>query len=228
MLAQERLAERRALPSPNVSSDPENVSLDDVLHSKNVVWDSSIVLAEDRLTPGGTVWLTGLPASGKSTLAKALEARLLHDGCPAARLDGDNLRHGLCGDLGFTMADREENVRRIAHVAKLLAEAGVLAVVAVVSPYEESRQRARSLHEDAGLRFVEVFVDTPLAVCESRDPKGLFARARAGELAGMTGIDDPYEPVAEPELHLRHPWSVEDAVERLVAMLRPALSAGTA
>ena len=182
--------------------------------------------AEDRLTPGGTVWLTGLPASGKSTLAKALEARLLHGGCPAARLDGDNLRHGLCGDLGFTMADREENIRRIAHVAKLLAEAGVIAVVAVVSPYAESRQRARSLHEEAGLRFVEVFVDTPLSVCESRDPKGLFALARAGELDGMTGIDDPYEPVVEADLHLRHPWAVETAVGRLVELLPPAAARG--
>jgi bifunctional enzyme CysN/CysC len=148
------------------------------------------------------VWFTGLPAAGKSTIASAVEERLVLGGHPAFRLDGDNLRHGLNGDLGFDEAARCENVRRTAHVARLLAEAGMVALVSLVSPYARDRRVAAELHAEARLPFVEVFVDAPLAVCEQRDPKGLYARARAGELVGLTGVDAPYEPPVAPDLVL--------------------------
>ena len=146
-----------------------------------------------------TVWLTGLSGSGKSSVAVELERQLVQAGRPAYLLDGDNLRMGLNGDLGFSAADRAENVRRVAHVARLFADAGLVSIVPLISPYREGRDLARRLHEAAELRFAEVFVDTPLAVCEARDPKGLYAKARAGELKGMTGIDDPYESPVNPE-----------------------------
>ncbi len=168
-----------------------------------VVWHRTTVSREERATRGLTVWLTGLSASGKSTIAAELERRLVASGRPAYLLDGDNLRHGLNVDLGFSSADRAENVRRVGEVAKLLADAGVVAIVAAISPYQEDRDRIRAAHRQAGLRFVEVFVDTPLEVCESRDPKGLYARARAGEIIGFTGVDDPYEPPESPEIVLR-------------------------
>jgi bifunctional enzyme CysN/CysC len=148
------------------------------------------------------VWFTGLSGSGKSTVAAAVERRLLEAGRHAYLLDGDNLRHGLNGDLGFTAADRDENVRRVAEVARLFADAGVVALVPLISPYRAGRERARALHAAAGVPFVEVFVDTPIELCEQRDPKGLYAKARAGELRGFTGIDDPYEAPAAPELVL--------------------------
>ena len=134
-------------------------------------------------TRGATVWLTGLPASGKSTIAARLERALVEAGRPAYLLDGDNVRHGLSGDLGFSPGDRAENIRRVAHVARLFADAGVVAIVSLVSPSAADRALARELHEAAGLPFVEVFVDTPVEVAERRDPKGLYARARAGECA---------------------------------------------
>ena len=168
----------------------------------DVVWHPSDVAAEDRPTRGATVWLTGLSGAGKSTVAAALERLLVQAGRPAYMLDGDNVRHGLSADLGFSAADRAENVRRVGEVAKILAEAGVVAIVSLVSPYREDRQRVRATHEDAGLGFHEIFVDTPLEICEARDPKGLYARARAGRIAGFTGVDDPYEPPVEPALVL--------------------------
>jgi bifunctional enzyme CysN/CysC len=165
---------------------------------------------------GATVWLTGLPAAGKSTIAVAVEERLVTRGRPAYVLDGDNLRHGLCGDLRFSAADRSENVRRAAHVALLLADAGTVALVALVSPYAADREQARRLHERAALPFAEVHVSTPLDECERRDPKGLYARARAGELRGLTGIDDPYEPPASPELELPADLTVRAAVDTVL------------
>jgi len=149
---------------------------------------------------GATVWLTGLSGSGKSTIAVELLARLTAAGVPAYALDGDNLRHGLNGDLGFSAEDRVENIRRVGEVARLFADAGLVAVVPVISPYRSGRDRARRIHEEVGLPFVEVFVDTPIEVCEARDAKGLYARARAGELIGFTGVDDPYEPPERAEL----------------------------
>ncbi len=167
-----------------------------------VVWHPSALARDARPSKGATVWLTGLSGSGKSTVAVEVERTLVATGRPAYLLDGDNLRHGLNGDLGFSAEDRAENVRRVGEVARLFADAGVVAVVPVISPYAADRARVREIHDLAGLPFLEVFVDTPLEVCEARDPKGLYAKARAGELPGFTGIDDPYEAPTAPELRL--------------------------
>ncbi|HEX2070467.1 MAG TPA: adenylyl-sulfate kinase [Thermoleophilaceae bacterium] len=192
--------------------------------SKNVTWHAGAVTREERARVTGgegmTIWLTGLSGSGKSTIAVAVEAALLERGRHAYLLDGDNLRHGLNGNLGFSAEDRAENVRRVGEVAKLLADAGTVALVSLVSPYVADRDRVRAVHDDAGLRFVEVFVDTPLQECERRDPKGLYAKARAGELKGMTGVDDPYEPPSRPELTLR---PTEQSVEQSVADVLSAI-----
>jgi bifunctional enzyme CysN/CysC len=172
----------------------------------NVVWHSGAIDQQDRPTPtrgdGLTLWLTGLSASGKSTVAAAVEKALVEHGRSAYLLDGDNLRHGLNADLGFSRVDRAENVRRTGEVAKVLADAGVVAIAALVSPDREARDRVRAAHEAAGVRFVEIFVDTPLEVCEDRDPKGMYARARTGELSHFTGIDAPYEKPLDPEVRL--------------------------
>ncbi len=171
-------------------------------------------------TEGATLWFTGLSGSGKSTLAAALEAALVEAGRPAYLLDGDDLRHGLNGDLGFAAADRAENVRRTAHVAALLADGGTVALVSLVSPYAADRDAARALHEAAGLRFAEVWVDTPLEVCERRDPKGLYARARRGEIADLTGVGAPYEPPAGAELRIDGgAVAIPDAVAALRSLL---------
>jgi bifunctional enzyme CysN/CysC len=169
----------------------------------HVVWHRGSVQRSERATQGMTVWLTGLSGSGKSTVAAELERRLVASGRPAYLLDGDNLRHGLNANLGFSAADRAENVRRTGEVAKLLADAGIVAIVSLVSPYAADRELVRAAHADASLPFVEVFVDTPLAVCEARDPKGMYAKARAGEISHFTGIDDPYEAPESPHLRLR-------------------------
>ena len=168
----------------------------------DVVWHEGAVARPDRPSAGATVWFTGLSGSGKSTVAVEVERALVARGRAAYLLDGDNLRHGLNADLGFTAADRTENIRRVGEVARLFADAGVVALVPVISPYRADRDRVRASHVAAGLPFVEVFVDTPLDVCEARDPKGLYARARAGEIAGFTGVDDPYEAPARPDLRL--------------------------
>jgi bifunctional enzyme CysN/CysC len=169
---------------------------------------------------GATVWLTGLPASGKSTIAAALERRLVESGRAAYLLDGDNVRHGLSDDLGFAPGDRAEHIRRVGHVARLMADAGVVAVVSLVSPLRRDREVARLLHEAAGLPFVEVHVDTPLEECERRDPKGLYARARAGDLPGFTGVDAPYEPPEDPALRLSTlDTSVAGSVDAILAAL---------
>ena len=169
---------------------------------------------------GATIWITGLPASGKSTLAFAVEAALLAGGRPAYVLDGDNVRTGLCSDLGFGADDRRENVRRVAEVARLFADAGTLAVVALISPDAAGRAAARRVHRDADLPFLEVWMDTPLEVCEGRDPKGLYARARAGTLQGLTGVDAPYDRPDSPDVALR---SVTMTPEEEVAHVLRAL-----
>jgi bifunctional enzyme CysN/CysC len=168
----------------------------------NVVWHEGAVARGQRPSAGATVWFTGLSGSGKSTVAVEVERALVAAGRAAYLLDGDNVRHGLNADLGFSAADRTENIRRIGEVARLFADAGVVALVPVISPYRADRDRARAIHAAVGLPFVEVFVDTPLEVCEARDPKGLYARARAGEIRGFTGIDDPYEAPEHPDLRL--------------------------
>jgi adenylyl-sulfate kinase len=174
--------------------------------SPDVVWhDSGVTRAErwrTRDVHGGTVWFTGLSGSGKSTIASAVAVDLTARGVLTYTLDGDNLRHGLNGDLGFSADARTENVRRVAEVARLFADAGVVALVPIISPCRAGREQARALHDAAGLTFLEVFVDAPLDVCEARDPKGLYAKARAGDLPGFTGIDDPYEPPASADLVL--------------------------
>jgi adenylyl-sulfate kinase len=191
--------------------------------SADTRWHDGAVTAEDRTAAlgfrGATVWFTGLPASGKSTLAVEIEALLIGAGRPALRLDGDNLRHGLNGDLGFSAEDRAENVRRTAHAAALLAEAGVVALVALVSPYEADRAAARAIHEAAGAPFLEVWISTPLDECERRDPKGLYARARAGELPGLTGVGDVYEPPAAPDLAIAGAEPIPAAAARVLAAL---------
>ncbi|MEM7341625.1 MAG: adenylyl-sulfate kinase [Actinomycetota bacterium] len=183
----------------------------------NTVWHPSAVSRTSRWSASGgagvTVWLTGLSGSGKSTVAVELERLLLEAGRPAYLLDGDNLRQGLNGDLGFSAADRDENVRRVAHVARLFADAGVVSIVPLISPYRAARDLARALHDAAELPFLEVFIDTPLEECERRDPKGLYAKARAGEIRGMTGIDDPYEAPISPE----HRFVPEDGTATEVA-----------
>jgi adenylyl-sulfate kinase len=190
--------------------------------SANVTWQVGVVERTQRWDSigqrGATVWFTGLPASGKSTVAAAVEAELVRAGRPAYRLDGDNLRHGVCGDLGFTAADRDRNVRRTAEVARLFADAGLIALVSVVSPYAEARAFAREVHERDGIRFIEVFVNTPIEVCVERDPKGLYARAQAGQLLGFTGIDDPYEAPVAPDVELCC-LDIEVAVERVLEAL---------
>jgi bifunctional enzyme CysN/CysC len=174
--------------------------------SSNVVWHQGAISPDDRAAAlghrGATVWLTGLSGSGKSTVAVELERTLVAAGRPAYILDGDNLRHGLNADLGFTDEDRAENVRRVGEVARLLADAGVVTLVPVISPFRAGREGVRAMHEAAGVPFLEVFVDTPIELCEQRDPKGLYAKARAGEITGFTGIDSPYEAPAVPELVL--------------------------
>ena len=171
---------------------------------------------------GATVWFTGLPGAGKTTIASALELRLLEQGRSAYLLDGDRLRRGICADLGFTRADRDRNVQRVSDLARLLADAGTVAVVALVSPYEAVRSRVRRQHQDDGLPFVEVFVNTPLELCVQRDPKGMYARAAAGELDNFTGVDDPYEPPAAPEIELTPSLTVSEAVDRVLGSLSVA------
>jgi bifunctional enzyme CysN/CysC len=193
--------------------------------SPNVVWHEGAIARSDRWAAtnlgGATVWFTGLSGSGKSSVAVNVERLLLDRGHAAYLLDGDNLRHGLNGDLGFSSEDRDENVRRASEVARLFADAGIVALVPLISPYRSGRGRARAIHDAAGLTFVEVYVNTPIEECERRDPKGLYAKARAGEITGFTGIDDPYEPPDACELEL----SPEDGdalaqAEKVVGLLR--------
>jgi bifunctional enzyme CysN/CysC len=191
------------------------------------VWHDTAVSRDDRWTRHGlhglTVWLTGLSGSGKSSVANGVADRLLAEGVAAYLLDGDNVRHGLNADLGFSAQDRSENVRRLGEVARLMADAGLVVLVPAISPYAADRARARRSHADAGLDFVEVFVDTPLEVCESRDPKGMYRRARAGEIAGFTGIDDPFEPPTEPDLRIV-PAPLDEQVDAVMALIAPIVS----
>lgn len=189
----------------------------------DVVWHSGEVGRPLRHKisggPGVTIWMTGLSGSGKSTIAHAVEASLVKDGRLAYVLDGDNLRHGLNSDLRFSPTDREENVRRVAEVARLMADAGLVTLVPVISPYRRDRERARLLHQEVDLPFFEVFVDTPLELCEARDPKGLYRRARNGDLVGLTGVDAPYEPPSRPDLVISTASSTVEEADRLVRRL---------
>ena len=173
----------------------------------NVTWEDGEISREDRFNilrqRGATIWFTGLSGSGKSTVAIALERALYNIGKLSYRLDGDNVRLGINKNLGFSEADRKENIRRIGEVAKLFGDAGVLSLSSFISPYKGDRDEVRELHEQAGLEFIEVFVDCSLAVAEERDPKGLYKKARAGEIKNFTGIDDPYEAPSNAEIHLK-------------------------
>jgi adenylylsulfate kinase len=187
----------------------------------NVTWHHGEVEPEDRARVLGhqaaCVWLTGLSGSGKSTLARRVERRLVERGVLAYVLDGDNVRHGLNADLGFSADERTENIRRIGEVARLMVDAGVVVLTAFISPYRADRARVREL---LGERFVEVWVSTPIEVCEQRDPKGLYQRARAGEIADFTGIDAPYEAPDAPELTVNTAEADLDAcAEQVVAWL---------
>ena len=173
----------------------------------NVTWQDGQISREDRYQilrqKGVTIWFTGLSGSGKSTIAIALEQALFDIGKLSYRLDGDNVRLGINKNLGFSEQDRKENIRRIGEIAKLFGDAGTIALSSFISPYKADRDEVRELHEAADLEFVEVFVDCSLAVAEERDPKGLYKKARAGLIKNFTGIDDPYEAPAKPEIHLR-------------------------
>ena len=173
----------------------------------NVTWQDGEISREDRGQllgqVGATLWFTGLSGSGKSTIAVALEKALLDKGKLSYRLDGDNIRLGINQNLGFSAEDRKENIRRVGEVSKLFVDAGVIVLSSFISPYEADRNEVRQLHEDAGMTFVEVFVDCSLDEAEKRDPKGLYKKARAGEIKNFTGIDDPYEAPKTPELHLK-------------------------
>ncbi|KAF7275731.1 hypothetical protein GWI33_011325 [Rhynchophorus ferrugineus] len=179
------------------------------------------ILGHLRGFRGCTVWFTGLSGAGKTTLSFELEAYLIQHGIPAYSLDGDNMRTGLCKDLGFSKQDREENIRRVAEVAKLFADAGQICLCSFVSPFAEDREVARRIHKDSDLPFFEVFVDTPLEVCEQRDTKGLYQKARKGIIKGFTGIDQLYETPENPELVVKTVnATVEESTMQVVDMLR--------
>jgi len=192
-------------PSTNIVLQPSKVSRD----------------ARERLLGhrGAVVWLTGFSGAGKSTVGFALEQALMADGILAFALDGDNVRHGLCGDLGFSPADRSENIRRVGEVAALLADAGTVVVACFISPYQQDRDRARQAAGEH--RFFEVFLDTPISVCEERDPKGLYVKARAGTVKEFTGVSSPYERPVSPALTLyTERETVAQSVGRIVGLLR--------
>ena len=191
----------------------------------NITWHEGNVTREERIAnmgqAGCTVWMTGLSGSGKSTVAVAFEQVLLQRGYHAYRLDGDNIRHGLNKNLGFSADDRAENIRRIGEVTKLFTDAGVISITSFISPYVADRDLVREMHKKDGLPFFEVHVRCPLDVAEDRDPKGLYKKARAGEIKGFTGIDDPYEAPTQPELDLpTHELSVEQSVVKLLELLQ--------
>ncbi|EKY3244544.1 adenylyl-sulfate kinase [Cronobacter dublinensis] len=191
-------------------------------HDENVVWHAHPVTAAQREQlhghRGAVLWFTGFSGSGKSTVAGALEEALHQLGVSTYLLDGDNVRHGLCSDLGFSDDDRKENIRRVGEVAKLMVDAGLVVLTAFISPHRAERQMVR---EQLGAgRFIEVFVDTPLEVCEARDPKGLYKKARAGELRNFTGIDAVYEAPQTPEIHLDGQQLVTNLIAQLLDLLR--------
>ncbi len=194
----------------------------------NITWHEGHATRDERAAilkqKGATLWFTGLSGSGKSTFAFTLEHELVKRGRLAYVLDGDNIRHGLNKNLGFTAADREENIRRIGEVAKLFADAGALTMTSFISPYRKDRELVRALHLEGKLPFVEIHCNTPIETCEARDPKGLYKKARAalasGKGMGFTGVDDPYEPPLTPELAIdATTLSPQDAAVQIIAYL---------
>lgn len=198
------------------------------IKSQNIFWSESEITAERRALRnqhrGAVVWLTGLSGAGKSTIARGLEKELFRLSMHTYVLDGDNLRHGLNANLGFAPEDRAENIRRVSEVAKLMADAGTVVITSFISPYRADRTRARAIALQAGAEFVEIFVDAPLAICEQRDPKGLYQKARAGKLKGFTGIDAPYEAPEDPEIVVQTAeQSAEECVGQILTELLPRL-----
>ncbi len=191
----------------------------------NVHWHEGDITREHRGKilghKGATLWFTGLSGSGKSTIAVELEGTLNQMGALSYRLDGDNVRLGINKNLGFSAEDRTENIRRIGEISKLFVDTGVVSLSSFISPYRADRDQVRALHEDAGMDFIEVFVDCSLDAAESRDPKGLYKKARAGEIKNFTGIDDPYEAPVNPEIHLHSDQqSLAEEVDAILAVLR--------
>ncbi|AOT09894.1 adenylyl-sulfate kinase [Pseudoalteromonas luteoviolacea] len=190
---------------------------------KNIVWHNYAVEKTHRSELKGhkpvILWFTGFSGSGKSTVANALESALHQNGVHTYLLDGDNVRHGLCKDLGFSDADRVENIRRVGELSKLMVDAGLIVLTAFISPFQAERDMVRNLVEDG--EFVEVFLDTPLEICEQRDPKGLYKKARAGEIKNFTGIDSDYQPPVAPEIRLNTGEnSLEQSVQQLIDYLK--------
>ena len=191
----------------------------------NVHWHHGDITREDRNRllgqKGATLWFTGLSASGKSTIAVALEAVLYEQGKLCYRLDGDNIRFGINKNLGFSAEDRAENIRRIGEIAKLFVDSSLIVLSSFISPYRKDREQVRKLHDEAGFEFVEVFVDCSLETAEQRDPKGLYKKARAGEIKNFTGIDDPYEAPENPEIHLHtDQMTLEEEVEIIAEYMK--------
>lgn len=202
-------------PIPHVSRAP----ISEPPVSPDVVWHHATVTRAHRQSQNGhravILWFTGLSGSGKSTLAHAVEERLHRRGCRSFVLDGDNVRHGLCGDLGFSPQDRQENIRRIGEVAKLFMEAGTIVLTAFISPYRADRRRVREMVSDAD--FIEIYCDAPIEVCEARDVKGIYKKARAGQIAEFTGISSPYEAPDHPEIMVETGQAgLDDCVNRIM------------
>ena len=189
--------------------------------SENVIWQKQLIGEQDRIKAighkGAVIWFTGLSGSGKSTVATLVEKRLIDEGFCAYLLDGDNLRHGLCNDLGFSDTDRDENIRRLAEVAALFEDAGVIAIASAISPFKKMRGFAKSRSK----RFLLVYVNTTVETCEKRDSKGLYAKARRGELTGFTGIDSPYEIPENPDLTLdTERFTVEECADKVLSLIK--------
>jgi adenylylsulfate kinase len=199
--------------------------------SSNVVWHHATVTRARREAQNGhrgaIIWFTGLSGSGKSTLAHAVEETLYQQGCRTFVLDGDNVRHGLCGELGFSTQDRQENIRRIGEVAKLFMEAGIIVLTAFISPYRDDRERVRGMVEHGD--FIEIFCDSSIEVCETRDVKGLYKKARAGEIPEFTGISSPYEIPENPELNINTGTvALENCVQQVIQEIRQRRAIGVA
>lgn len=192
--------------------------------SPNIVWEESRVDRERRQDvfgqKGATLWFTGLSGSGKSTLAFTLEHLLINLAYKAYVLDGDNIRHGLNNNLGFSAVDREENIRRVGEVSRLFADAGLLVLSSFISPFRKDRRLVRDIHQEAGLHFVEIFIDTPLEICEQRDPKKLYAKARRGEISDFTGISSPYETPVNPDIIIKPESSPEQSGKQVLEYLQ--------
>jgi adenylylsulfate kinase len=192
--------------------------------STNIVWHESRVSRQFRHEAfgqqGSTLWFTGLSGSGKSTLAFTLEHKLIEAKFKSYVLDGDNIRHGLNNNLGFSESDREENIRRVGEVSKLFADAGLIVLSSFISPFKKDRQLVRKIHEDAGLNFIEIYIDTPLEICEERDPKQLYAKARRGEIPNFTGISSPYEVPENAEIIIPVTNTPEQSAVQLIEYLK--------